>query len=78
MLNPPTVEPARSIIGDERNPYRKVRRLSDCVCGNCTCNYVWYQGDATFTWGCASAEVRCWRIGDCVIQAMFGKRGLGQ
>ena len=70
-LNPATVELARSIVGQEQNPYRQARRLYDWVCGHCTYNYVWHQRDATFTWGCASDEVRQRRIGDCVTQSMF-------
>ena len=70
-LNPKTVELARSIVGQEQNPYRQARRLYDWVCQHCTYNYVWHQRDATFTWGCASEEVRQRRIGDCVTQSMF-------
>ena len=58
-------------MGGEKNPYRKARRLYDWVCEQCTYNYVWHQRDATFTWGCASEEVRQRRAGDCVTQSMF-------
>lgn len=70
-LNAPTIELARAITGEEQNPFRKARRLYDWVCEHCTYNYVWYERDATFTWGCASEEVRRRRVGDCVIQSMF-------
>lgn len=70
-LSPAMRALARSIVGEEENPYHKARRLYDWVCEHCTYNYVWHQRDATFTWGCASEEVLRRRVGDCVTQSMF-------
>lgn len=70
-LTEPLVELARSVVGSEGNPYRKARKLYDWVCDNIVYNYVWQWRDATFTYGCASEEVRQRRIGDCVIQSVF-------
>jgi transglutaminase-like putative cysteine protease len=70
-LTKPLRELARSVVGGESNPYRKARRLYDWVCDNVKYNFVWCWRDATFTYGCASEEVRQRRIGDCVIQSVF-------
>jgi transglutaminase-like putative cysteine protease len=70
-LTPPLRELANSVVGGETNPYRKARQLYDWVCDNVKYNYVWRWRDATFTFGCASEEVRQRRIGDCVIQSVF-------
>lgn len=70
-LTEPLRSLARSIVGDETNPYRKARTLYDWVCDNVKYNFVWRWRDATFTFGCASEEVRQRRIGDCVIQSVF-------
>lgn len=65
------VQLARSIVGSETNPVRKARKLYDWVCDHVKYNFVWRWRDATFTYGCASEEVRQRRIGDCVIQSVF-------
>jgi len=70
-LTEPLCRLARSVVGEEKNPYRKARKLYDWVCDNITYNFVWRWRDATFTFGCASEEVRERRIGDCVIQSVF-------
>jgi len=70
-LTEPLRELARSIVGSEANPYRKARKLYDWVCDNVKYNFVWRWRDATFTYGCASEEVRKRRVGDCVIQSVF-------
>ncbi|MCX6897308.1 MAG: transglutaminase-like domain-containing protein [Verrucomicrobia bacterium] len=70
-LTKPLRELARSVVGRESNPCRKARLLYDWVCDNVKYNYVWCWRDATFTYGCASEEVRQRRIGDCVIQSVF-------
>jgi len=70
-LTEPLCELARSVVGREKNPYRKARKLYDWVCDNVKYNFVWRWRDATFTFGCASEEVRERRIGDCVIQSVF-------
>jgi len=70
-LTKPLRELARSIVGHESNSYRKARLLYDWVCDNVKYNFVWCWRDATFTYGCASEEVRHRRIGDCVIQSVF-------
>ena len=70
-LTAPLQELARSVVGKEQNPYRKARKLYDWVCDHITYNFVWRWRDATFTFGCASEEVRERRIGDCVIQSVF-------
>ena len=70
-LTEPLGQLARSIVGSETNPYQKARKLYDWVCDNVKYNYVWRWRDATFTYGCASEEVRQRRIGDCVIQSVF-------
>lgn len=70
-LTGPLRELAQSVIGKETNPYRKARKLYDWVCDNLKYNFVWRWRDATFTYGCASEEVRTRRIGDCVIQSVF-------
>jgi transglutaminase-like putative cysteine protease len=62
---------ARTVIAGETNPYRRARKLYDWVCDNVKYNFVWRWRDATFTYGCASEEVRQRRIGDCVIQSVF-------
>ena len=70
-LTRPLCELARSVVGNESNAYRKARKLYDWVCDNAKYNFVWQWRDATFTYGCASEEVRQRRIGDCVIQSVF-------
>ncbi|NUQ62411.1 MAG: transglutaminase domain-containing protein [Pirellulales bacterium] len=70
-LTEPLCELARTVVGGEENPYRKARKLYDWVCDNVKYNFVWRWRDATFTYGCASEEVRSRRIGDCVIQSVF-------
>jgi len=70
-LTEPLCELAGSVVGSETNPYRKARTRYDWVCDHLTYNYVWRWRDATFTYGCASEEVRQRRIGDCVIQSLF-------
>ena len=70
-LTEPLCKLARSVVGEEKNPYRKARKLYDWVCDNVKYNFVWRWRDATFTFGCASEEVRERRIGDCVIQSVF-------
>ncbi len=70
-LTRPLRELARSVVGHEDNPYRKARLLYDWVCDNVKYSFVWCWRDATFTYGCASEEVRQRRIGDCVIQSVF-------
>ena len=70
-LTEPLSKLARSVVGLEENPYRKARKLYDWVCDNVKYNFVWRWRDATFTFGCASEEVRRRRIGDCVIQSVF-------
>jgi transglutaminase-like putative cysteine protease len=70
-LTEPLSKLARSIVGEEKNAYRKARKLYDWVCENVKYNFVWRWRDATFTFGCASEEVRTRRIGDCVIQSVF-------
>jgi Transglutaminase-like superfamily len=70
-LTKPLREMARSIVGHESNPFRKARLLYDWVCDHTTYNYVWCWRDATFTYGCASEEVRQRHKGDCVIQSVF-------
>ena len=70
-LTKPLRELARSVVGHESNPYRKARLLYDWVCDNVKYNYVWCWRDATFTYGCASEEVRQRHVGDCVIQSVF-------
>jgi transglutaminase-like putative cysteine protease len=70
-LKGPVGQCARSVVGQETNPYRKARRLYDWVCDHVKYNFVWRWRDATFTYGCASEEVLQRRIGDCVIQSVL-------
>jgi transglutaminase-like putative cysteine protease len=70
-LTEPLRQLARSVVGAESNPCRKARILYDWVCDHVKYNFVWRWRDATFTYGCASEEVRERRIGDCVIQSIF-------
>ena len=70
-LTKPLCELADAVVDGESNPYRKARKLYDWVCDHVKYNYVWRWRDATFTYGCASEEVRQRRIGDCVIQSVF-------
>jgi len=71
-LTPEIRKLAGEIVGSEKNPYFKARKLYDWVVDNIPYSGIWPWRESIFSpFGCASDEVFRRRCGDCLIQSQF-------